>query len=285
MDGPAGRGRRRAGRRGAVTGAAAAERSVWLDGRLIPPGEAALSIDDPAVRFGQGLFETMRADGGRVPWLERHLDRLERSAAELGLGPMPARAEMREAVGRALDASGSPSARVRLTATPRPTLLVEVMPEPPRPALAPEATAITVRGAWLPTRTLAEHKTLSYGSYRQAQAAATAAGADHALLLDADGRLGEAAMANAFAVLFGAIVTAPVQGILPGIARAAVAEVVPVREEILEEPVWRTAEELFLTSAVAGVIPLVAVDGRAVGAGRAGPVTRDIAAAVRALAR
>ena len=262
----------------------AAGRRVWLDGALVPAERAALSIDDPAVRFGEGLFETMRAEGGRVPWLERHLDRLERSATALGLSPVPARADVREGVERALAAAGAPSARVRVTLSPRPTLLVEVTPEPPHPALAPEARAIAIHGAWLPGNDLAEHKTLSYGAYRRAQARAAAAGADHALLLDADGRLGEAAVGNAFAVLHGAVVTAPVRGLLPGVARAIVAEVTAVREEALEEPVWRTADELFLTNAVAGVIPVVEVDGRPIGAGRPGPVTRDLADAVRARA-
>jgi D-alanine transaminase len=80
------------------------------------------------------------------------------------------------------------------------------------------------------------------------------------------------------------VVTAPVRGLLPGIARGIVAEVAPVREEALEEPVWRAADELFLTNAVAGVIPLVAVDGRPIGAGRPGPVARDLADLVRARA-
>ncbi|MDX6555702.1 MAG: D-alanine transaminase, partial [Miltoncostaeaceae bacterium] len=76
----------------------------------------------------------------------------------------------------------------------------------------------------------------------------------------------------------------PVRGLLPGIARTILCELVPVREEALEEPVWRAADELFLTNAVAGVIPLIAVDGLAIGAGRPGPVTRDLADAVRARA-
>jgi branched-chain amino acid aminotransferase len=259
-------------------------RRVWLDGRLVPVEEAALAIDDPAVRFGEGLFETMRADGGRVPWLERHLDRLERSAAALGLAPMPERDAVREGVERALAAAAAPSARVRVTLSPRPTLLVEVTPEPAHPPLAPEARAIAIHGAWLPGHRLAEHKTLSYGAYRRAQALAAAAGVEHALLLDGAGRLGEAAVGNAFAVLHGAVVSAPVQGLLPGVARGIVLELAPVREEALEEPVWRAADELFLTNAVAGVIPVVAVDGRPIGAGRPGPVTRDLADAVRARA-
>lgn len=257
---------------------------VYLNGELVPAARAALSIADPAVRYGEGLFETMRAEGGRVPWLARHLARLEASTTALELAPMPRRDEAAAAVERALAANPGAHQRVRLTASPHPTLLVEVSEEPPRFPLAPGARALSVPHAWHPGRALAEHKTLSYGGYRRAQAAAAAAGAAHALLLDAEGRLGEAAVANAFCVLYGTIVTAPPAGLLPGVTRAAVIEVADVRQEALDDPVWRTAEELFLTNAVAGVIPVTHVDDRPVGTGRVGPVTRDVAAALAALA-
>lgn len=258
-------------------------RTVWLDGALVDAAAAALSIDDPAVRFGEGLLETMRAEGGRVPWLGRHMDRLERSAGALGLAGLPGRAEVEEGVAAALAANPGSAQRVRVSVSARPTLLVEVTDEPAVGPLAPEADAVALRGAWLPGHALAEHKTLNLAGYRRAQAAAAAAGAAHALLLDADGRLGEAAVANAFCVLYGTLVTAPARGLLPGVARAAVLEVAAAREESLEEPVWRSAEELFLTNAVARVIPITAVDGRRVGRGRPGPVTRDVAEALGAL--
>ena len=73
-------------------------RIVWLDGALADPGRAGLPIDDPAVRWGEGLFETMRAEGGRVALLERHLARLARSAATLGLTAIPGPEALRAAV-------------------------------------------------------------------------------------------------------------------------------------------------------------------------------------------
>ncbi|CAN0514070.1 unnamed protein product, partial [Phaeothamnion confervicola] len=93
-------------------------RVVWLNGTLVDPSAAVLSIDDPGVRWGEGLFETMRAEGGRVALLERHLDRLTRSAQALGLAPMPERAAMRAAVAAALAAGPVAPRRVRLSATP-----------------------------------------------------------------------------------------------------------------------------------------------------------------------
>ena len=257
-------------------------RTVWLDGSLVPAARAALSIDDPAVRWGEGLFETMRAEGGRVALLERHLDRLEASAAALGLEPMPPRALMREAVATALAASGADPARVRLTATPRPTLLVEAAPAPPLPAEPPPVTAVAVRGAWWPGNRLAEHKTLSYAGHRAAQRRAEAAGADHALLLDAEGRLGEAALANVLVAAEDGPATAPARGLLAGVAREVAIAATGAREEALPEAAWRGAREIVLTNALAGAVSVVSVDGAPVGDGRPGALARTIAGALRA---
>jgi branched-chain amino acid aminotransferase len=256
-------------------------RTVWLDGVVAPADSAALSIDDPGARWGEGLFETMRAEAGRVGLLERHLDRLEASARELGLAPMPSRGRMREAVAEALAASGADPARVRLTATPRPTLLVEVTPEPPAPERPIAVTAVSLRGAWVPGNRLAEHKSLSYAGHRAAQRRAESAGADHALLLDEAGRLGEAALANAFVTTADGPATAPALGLLPGVARTVAIAAVGAREEAVEEDVWRAADEIVLTNAVVGAMAVVAVDGVTVGEGRAGALANAIATALR----
>jgi branched-chain amino acid aminotransferase len=257
-------------------------RVVWLDGALVPAEVATLSIDDPAVRWGEGLFETMRAEGGRVALLERHLDRVAASAEALAMAPMPSRQAMRSAVAEALAASGADPARVRLTATPRPTLLVEAWPAEPLPAEPPAMSAISVRGAWLPGNRLAEHKTLSYAGHRAAQRRAEAAGADHALLLDADGRLGEAALANAIVALDDGAATAPARGLLAGVSREIAVAAVGAREEALPEEAWRGAREIVLTNAVRGAMAVVEVDGAPVGDGHVGALARSIASALRA---
>jgi branched-chain amino acid aminotransferase len=255
-------------------------RVVWLDGALLPPDGAALSIDDPAVRWGEGLFETMRAEGGRVGLLERHLDRLLASAQALGLAPMPDRPLLRRGVDEALRALAAPVARVRLTATARPTVLVEATREAPAAAQPRTASALGVLGAWCPGDRIAEHKTLSYAGPRLAQRRAEAAGADHALLLDAEGRLGQAALANVFCAVGGEVVTAPANGLLAGVARAVAMAALPVREEALAGPRWRAADEIVLTNAVAGAVAVVAVDGAPVGDGRPGPLARRLAVAL-----
>jgi branched-chain amino acid aminotransferase len=255
--------------------------TVWLDGALVTPAGAALSIDDPGVRWGEGLFETMRAEDGRVPLLGRHLDRLEASARALGLAPMPGRAEMEEAVAAVLAAAGRSPARVRLTATPRPTLLVEATPEEPLPPGPPGVRAIALRGAWLPGNRIAEHKSLSNLALRDAARRAARAGADHALLLDESGRLGEAAIASVFCAVDGEAVTAPARGLLPGVSREIVAEALGAREEALEEAAWRGAREIVVVNSLRGAAAVVEVDGAPVGDGRPGPMARRAHEALR----
>lgn len=252
-------------------------RVVWLDGGFADPDTAALSMDDPGVRYGEGLFETMRADGGAIPWLARHLRRLDRSIEVLGLAPMPgldAVAAAAEAVAAALPPR---PARIRVSVTPRPTLLVEgeslAREDPERIAVA------AFRGLWHPGRAIAEHKTLSFIGWRDSLRRAAGAGADTALLLDADGRLGEASTANVFCVVGGELVTPPVRGILPGVTREVVLELTAAREEMLDEPIWRAADEIFLTSGVRGVTGVATCDGRVIGDGGEA-VTSEVATLV-----
>lgn len=248
-------------------------RAIWLNDGLVAHEWATLPIDDPAVRHGAGLFETMRAQDGAIPWLQRHLDRLESSARTLHLEGIPHPASIHRAARAVAAALGDGVARIRVTATPHPTLIVDG-------AHINDAvetmTAVSVRGAWHPGRTVAEHKTLSFLEWRHAHERATVAGADLALLLDAGGRLGEASVANVFCVIGGALVTAPVDGLLAGIARAAIFALRPAREEALDESAWRAADEMFATNAFRGVVPIVRCDGRPIGDGSVGPVTSEL---------
>ena len=257
-------------------------RVVWLDGRLVDPRDAALPLDDPGVRWGEGLFETMRAEGGAVPLLGRHLDRVLASGRALGLAPLPDRGRMEEAVAATVAAAGDGPLRVRLRVSPAPSLVVEADAEAAMPADVPTARAASVRGAWIPANRMAEHKSLSYAAHRVSQREAEAAGADHALLLDAAGRLGEAALASVFCSVAGELVSAPARGLLPGVARAVVMEALPVAERALEEEAWRAADEIVLTNAVRGAVSVVRVDGRPVGAGTPGPAARRVGEALRA---
>lgn len=259
---------------------------MWLDGRLVPPDRAALRPDDPGVRWGLGLFETMRADAGRIPLLDRHVHRLLASAGALGLAPFPGEAAVRDAVAAVLAAHGDGPARVRVTATPRPTLLVEAtaLPGDVQLNVPGRSIALALRGAWLPGNRIAEHKTLSCAAWRLAQLRAEGAGAGHALLLDRDGRLGEAAVGNVFCAIGGEVVTAPADGLLPGIARAIGIPAVGARERAAGEGEWRAAREIVVVNAVRGAVAIASVDGAPVGDGGPGPLAHALAAALASAA-
>jgi len=146
------------------------------------------------------------------------------------------------------------------------------------------AAAVALRGAWVPGNRIAEHKTLSYAAWRLAQRDAEAAGADHALLLDRDGRMGEAAVANVFCALGDEVVTAPADGLLPGVARAICIPAVGAGERAAEEREWRSAREIVAVNAVRGATAITAVDGAPVGDGAPGPLARALAEALAAAA-
>ena len=256
-------------------------RIVILNGERVDSARACLSIDDPAVRGGEGIFETMRGEGGIVPLLDRHLDRLTASIAALGMEGMPARATMERDVETAMAAAGNGLVRVRLTATPAPTVLVDVTPtEVPEDARTHGLSAISLLGWWDPKHRLAEHKILARIDYLRADREARRAGADTALLLDHAGRLGEATTANVFAVIDGQLVTPPAEGLLPGVTRGLVMEITDATVRHIEEVEWRGASELILTSGVFGPIALTRVDGAPVGNGSPGPTTALLAAKV-----
>jgi branched-chain amino acid aminotransferase len=132
-------------------------------------------------------------------------------------------------------------------------------------------------------------KTLAYGDAVAAMIEARRAGADDALFLDTDDHCAEATASNLFAFVDGTLVTPPVAcGALPGITREVVFELalrmgVPAAERPLALPELQGASEALLTSSLRGLAPLVRVDGRPVGAGGPGPVTRALRDAYHAL--
>jgi branched-chain amino acid aminotransferase len=251
---------------------------AWVNGKLLPPEEPAISALDGGFMYGEGLFETMRAYGGKVFRLSQHLERLILSAAELSFDPPPAQ-QLAGAVEEALDVAGMDDAGVRLTVTPgiagspEPTVVVLVRPLPlPAPDLyANGCHAVSVPAAHVGESLLRRIKSLNYLDKLLAQRAAARQGAHEAILVDPDGCVVEGAMRNIFAVLGDELVTPPLsRGFLPGITRAAVIEIaeragVPCRERDLPLTELYEADEALLTSSLAEILPLATIDGHDLG--------------------
>jgi branched-chain amino acid aminotransferase len=256
---------------------------IWVNGGLHDAAAATVSVLDHGLTVGDGVFETVKATGGRTFALTRHLDRLTRSARGLGL-PDPDLDEVRHACAAVLEACPVPLGRLRITYTgglsplgsdrgdAGPTLVVAVG----ETARRPDTTAvITVPWTRNERSAVAGLKTTSYAENVVALARAHEQGASEALFGNTVGRLCEGTGSNVFVVLDGELHTPPVtSGCLAGITRALAVEWAGARETDLPLDVLDRADEVFLTSTLRDVQAVVRVDGRGLAAEPVpGPVT------------
>ncbi len=270
---------------------------AYQDGAFLPLNEARVAADDTGLLRANGLFETLRARQGHVHLLDRHIARLRAGAGELDIA-VPADVErLAEIVKELAERCGLSDARVRLTLTAgpkdgQPALLLQARPatDYPPEMYARGVTAVTAPVRRNETSPLTHIKSLSCLDNLLAKRAAIEAGADEALLLNTTGSLAEASNANVFIVRGGHVRTPPIaDGPLPGVTRSAVLELAEAAglrasEATLTVDDLRRADEAFLTNAVAGLLPLVSVDGRNVGSGEPGEMTGRLRALYEAAA-
>jgi branched-chain amino acid aminotransferase len=267
--------------------------AVWINGSLVDPDDARVSVFDHGFTVGDGVFETLKVVDGRPFAPTRHLERLERSAVGLGLdiplGPDRLRAVMDEVI----RAAGAGAGRMRITLTggpaplgsgrgdQGPTLVVVVAPET---VWAPSTAAVTVPWPRNERSAVAGLKTTSYAENVVALAEAAKLGASEAILPNLRGDLCEGTGSNVFVVLEGRLLTPSLlSGCLGGVTRALLLEELPGSDEE-DVPITRLAEasEVLLTSSTRDAQPLHAIDGRPL-PGADGPFARAAAAALTAL--
>jgi branched-chain amino acid aminotransferase len=234
----------------------------------------------------------MRARHGKVFRLERHLARLRAGLSRVGIPPPPELEQWVVTAARSLDVD---DASVRLTVTrglsaggllpapgASPTAVVIVSPRPALPdAIYSEGLkAIVASGRFNNRSMTAGLKTLAYADSIAALCEARAAGADEAIFLDTDGHCVMATASNLFVCARGELITPPLScGILPGITRATVLELAAARglrasETAFDPDELQSVDEVFLTSSLRGLAPVVQVGPRRIGDGRPGRQTR-----------
>ncbi|MEZ4359742.1 MAG: aminotransferase class IV [Kofleriaceae bacterium] len=262
---------------------------VALDGQLCPPEHAVISLFDSGLLHGDGVFTVLRGVGGCPVDLQGHLEQLLADAAQLELRT-PSLPELRRDVERVAAAFGPTSARLRVLITrgpgglhapwsARPGGRVAVIAEaagPPRTS----ARAAIVEEPRLPPSSTWAAKSLSYQAALWARERAARRGAGEALRLFPDDTVGEGAASNLFGVWRGCVVTPPALGVRPGVTRRRVLELcdllgLPVCQRPIARHELPLAEELFLTSSIAGVVPILAVDEVARPAGPLTTTLRD----------
>jgi branched-chain amino acid aminotransferase len=273
-----------------------------VNGAPVDPAVPALLVADRGFTLADGCFETMRAYGGVIFRLDRHLERLADTADRLGIPVPPHLEETISDAARALR-TGRTDAAVRLTVTrgigagvapvagspPTTVLLIDRLPQFPATLFSRGLSTHIATGRRNERAITAGLKTLAYTEAVLAAAEARARGADDALLLDTAGHLSEGTSSNLFLVIRGVAHTPPRScGVLPGITRAAVLEILATLDiPIVESPIPRealdAADELFLTSSLREIAPVASVNDRPVGTGAPGPVTRQVCEAYQAL--
>lgn len=254
---------------------------IWVNGGLQDADTAVVSVFDHGLTVGDGIFEAVKAAGGRTFALTRHLARLTRSARGLGL-PEPDLDEVRRACTAVLDANPMPLGRMRITYTAgisplgsdrgdAGTSLVVALGETVR---RPDTTAaVTVPWTRNERGAVTGLKTTSYAENVVALARAHAEGASEALFGNTMGRLCEGTGSNVFVVADGELHTPPLaSGCLAGITRALTLEWTGARESDFPVDVLARADEIFLTSTLRDVQAVHRIDGRELGEAP-GPVT------------
>ena len=279
---------------------------IWIDGKYYDKDDAKISVFDHGVLYGDGVFEGIRAYGGRVFRLKQHIERLYLSAKTILLTiPMTPEA-MTAMVEDCIKVNGLKDAYVRLVVTrgigdlgldPRKCPTATVFCIADKIALWPEE--VYERGLSLvtvstpvntPNGLPPQVKSLNYLSHIMGKVEAINAGADEALMLEATGEVAEGSGQNLFCVTGRLLRTPPgYQGILRGVTRQAVIELgreagLEVREETITRYDLYTADEAFLSGTAAEIVGISRVDGRALNGGRVGPITKDLAARFKQLA-
>ncbi|HYM39764.1 MAG TPA: branched-chain-amino-acid transaminase [Thermoplasmata archaeon] len=277
---------------------------VYVDGKFYPQSEAKISVFDHGLLYGDGVFEGIRAYNGRIFKLEQHVNRLFNSAKAIDLKIPHTKEEMANIILETCRRNGMKEGYLRPVITrgpgdlgldPRkckrgPSIIVIAQPGIALLSKSEKGLRMTTSSyRRVPPQSLSPSiKSLNYLNNIMAKVEANQYGADEALLLDIHGYVSEASAENFFIVKNHTLTTPWSSTNLPGVTRETVLEIAPQLGFKAEErlfalyDVW-SADEAFLTGTAAEIGPVVELDGRQIGEGKPGPVTKAITKAFRDL--
>ncbi|KAF7805142.1 branched-chain-amino-acid aminotransferase-like protein 2 [Senna tora] len=276
---------------------------AWVGDEILPRESAKVSVFDSVVQGGDSVWEGLRVYNGKIFKLEEHLDRMFDSAKALAFENVPTRDEIKEAIFRTLIRNGMfDNSHIRLSLT-RGKKVTSGM----SPAFNQYGCTLIVLAEWKPpvydnthgivlvTATTRRNSPNNLDSKIHhnnllnnilAKIEGNNAKADDAIMLDKDGYVSETNATNIFIVKKGRVSTPHADYCLPGITRATVMDLVVMEKLTLEErrislSEVHTADEIWTTGTMGELSPVVKVDGRTIGNGEVGPVTKKLQAAYK----
>ena len=281
---------------------------VWINGKLFDKADAKVSVYDHGLLYGDGVFEGIRIYAGKIFRERAHIDRLYESARAIGLEIPLSKEKMSEALYRTMQANGrTGDGYIRLVVTrgagslgldPRKTtdpqviIIVDDISLYPRELYDNGLDIVsvgTIRSH--PNALNPRVKSLNYLNNILAKIEAIRAGCHEAIMLNVNGEVAECTGDNIFVVKKGELRTPPLHaGILEGVTRDVVIDLarearVRVEEIALTRHDVFIADECFLTGTAAEIIPVVKCDGRVIGNGKPGPITKQLHEAFHRLTR
>ena len=272
---------------------------VHVNGQLVPRADAKVSVFDSSVQGGDAVWEGLRVYKGRIAELDGHLRRLQNSAKTLAFKSVPSSDEVREAIFATLQANGMhDEAHIRLTLTrgekvtsgmnPRfnqAGCCLIVLAEWKPPVYSDDGirviTASTRRNTPLCLDSKIHHNNLLNNILASIEA--NVAGVDSAIMLDLDGFVSETNDTNLFIVSDGKVMTPFADACLPGLTRRMILDIcaqenIPAEERRLSLTELYCADEVFTTGTMGELTPVLEADGRVIGDGSLGSVTRKLQA-------
>jgi branched-chain amino acid aminotransferase len=266
---------------------------VWFNGKLVPREKVKIDMLDRGFMYGDGVFESLRTYNGKPFMLDEHLKRLYKAAKRVSIKAPP----LKNAVLRTIKANGFDQSYIKIIVTrgvagghgldirnvltePKVIVIVDKLKDPPADIYMKGWRAIITdirRGD-----SLANIKTLNYANNILAKLEASRKKANEAIMLTHKGFLAEGTVSNLFFVKRGKLYTPSIKtGILKGITRDIVIGIakrshIKVLEGFYKEQELYSAEESFITSSGSGLVPIVSVNGRKIGNGKPGKITRRL---------
>lgn len=252
---------------------------IWINGKIVPEGKALLHVQNEEIKYGNGLFETIRIYKSKPFLLFQHINRMYKSAEKLDYTLSYPKEQLAESAIKTISSNKITEGVLRLYCTSSGLIWITVSTNIPKYNQLRKTgiNAIISNIRRNETSPLVTLKSFNYLENLMEKRNAVSLGFQEAIFLNTQGRLAEGTSCNIFIVKNGKLITPAVtEGILPGITREVVIQLAKdfstEERKVFIEELWE-GDEAFLTNSLMEIIPLMSVDRKPIHNGKPGKIT------------